>query len=68
MNSRSPKDEGIRAWLQRERRREARHGLLLLAVAFTAVFVLHLVWPGFGAHWARLNERLARTAVHQNPH
>lgn len=67
MNSRPAVSEDIRQWLRREARREARLGLLLLAIAFTVVFVLHLAWPGFAAHWERLNERLARTAVHQNP-
>lgn len=67
MNTRAPNEEGLRPWLRREAKREAKHALLFLAVAFTIVFVLHLFWAGFGAHWARLNERLARTAVHQNP-
>ena len=67
MNTRAPQEEGIRPWLRREARREAQHALLFLAVGFTVVFVLHLFWAGFDAHWARLNERLARTAVHQNP-
>lgn len=67
MSTGAGREEGIRAWLRREARREARHGLLFLALGFTVVFVLHLLWPGFPAHWARLNDRLARTAVHQNP-
>jgi hypothetical protein len=67
MSSRSPHDEGIRPWLRREAKREAKHGLLFLAVAFTLVFVLHLLWPGFGSLCTKLNDRLARTAVHQNP-
>lgn len=67
MSTRAPNEQGIRAWLRREAKREGKHALLFLAVAFTVVFVLHLFWAGFGAHWTRLNERLARTAVHQNP-
>ncbi|HYC69647.1 MAG TPA: hypothetical protein VEB66_00470 [Opitutaceae bacterium] len=67
MTTRPPKEESIRTWLRREAKREAKHGLLFLVAAFTVVFVLHLLWPNFAGHWARLNDRLARTAVHQNP-
>lgn len=63
----SPAPESIRTWLRREAIREARLGAILLFAALVVVFALNAAWPAFDGHWRRVNERLARTALHQHP-
>lgn len=65
MNSTPP--EALRPRFVRELQHAARLAALLLLGTLGLVLGLRATWPDFGGHWHRLNDRLARAALHQHP-